>query len=166
VFGVGNPAAQLCFLGEAPGADEDRIGEPFVGAAVQLLNKILTASQLTREEVYILNVVKCRPPSNRTPTEQEMANCFGFARRQLEIIRPQFICCLGAVAVQALLGVRKSISSLRQQWHTFGSSRVVVTYHPAYLLRNPAAKRDVWQDMIFLRRGMGVDLSAADPAAR
>jgi len=158
VFGVGNPRARLCFLGEAPGADEDRQGEPFVGRAGQLLNKILSACGLTRDEVYILNVIKCRPPNNRTPLPAEAANCRPFLDRQLELIRPEFICCLGAVAAQNLLGTSRSIGQLRGRFHGYGDIQVICTYHPAYVLRNPSAKRPVWDDMKMLMRAMGVEL--------
>lgn len=158
VFGVGDPAARLCFFGEAPGADEDRQGEPFVGRAGQLLDKIIEACTLKREQVYILNVAKCRPPGNRNPSPEEAENCRPFFEKQLEIIRPQYICCLGAVAAQALLGQKTSIGKLRGQLHPWRWAQVLVTYHPAYLLRNPPAKRDVWQDMQFLMKEMGIEI--------
>ena len=160
VFGVGNPGARLCFMGEAPGADEDAQGEPFVGRAGQLLNKIIEACRLRREDVYILNTIKCRPPQNRNPLPDEVANCREYLDRQLEIIRPEFICCLGAVAAQALLGTDLSIGRMRKRFFDYRGSRVLCTYHPAYLLRNPAAKKDVWEDMQLLMREMGVDLRA------
>ncbi|HMP79876.1 MAG TPA: uracil-DNA glycosylase [Pirellulaceae bacterium] len=159
VFGVGNPQPRVCFLGEAPGADEDRQGEPFVGAAGQLLNKIIVASKMTREEVYILNTIKCRPPGNRNPSDLEMSNCWHFARRQLEVLQPEFIVCLGGVAVRGLLGTKLSIARLRGKFHRYSDSRVVVTYHPAFLLRDPRAKHQVWEDMKMLMREMGVELS-------
>lgn len=155
VFGVGNPQARLCFLGEAPGADEDRLGEPFVGRAGQLLNKILEACHLKREEVYILYVIKCRPPGNRNPTPEEASNCRPYLNRQLELIQPEFICCLGSVAAQNLLGTDLSVGKLRGKVHHHDGFKVVCTYHPAYLLRNPAAKKDTWDDMRFLLREMG-----------
>ena len=155
VFGAGNPQARLCFLGEAPGADEDRQGEPFVGRSGQLLNKIIEACSIRREDVYILNVLKCRPPGNRNPTNEESHNCRRFLNRQLELIDPDFICCLGAVAAQNLLETRESIGHLRGVIHDYRGIRVVCTYHPAYLLRNPAAKKDAWEDMKFLMREMG-----------
>lgn len=158
VFGVGNPAAKLVFVGEGPGADEDRQGEPFVGAAGQLLNKILGACQLSREQVYILNVVKCRPPRNRNPSDSERSCCWGYAREQLEILQPEFICCLGSVAARSLLSTNQPLGRLRQQFHSYRGSRVIVTYHPAYLLRTPSAKRHVWDDMKLLMKTMGVDL--------
>jgi DNA polymerase len=158
VFGVGNPNARLCFAGEAPGADEDRLGEPFVGRAGQLLNKIIEACRMKREDIYILNMIKCRPPGNRNPLPQELANCRGYLERQLALIRPEFICCLGAVAAQNLLGTTLSIGKLRGKVHNCRGARLVCTYHPAYLLRNPSAKKDTWEDMKLLMREMGVGL--------
>jgi len=158
VFGGGSPTARICFLGEAPGADEDACGEPFVGRAGQLLTKIIEACRLTREEVYILNVLKCRPPGNRTPLPEEIANCRGFFERQFEAIGPEFICCLGATAAGALLGTSEPIGRLRGRWFTYGSAEVICTYHPSYLLRNPAAKRQVWDDMKRLMARLGVQL--------
>ncbi len=155
VFGVGNPQARLCLLGEAPGADEDRLGEPFVGRSGQLLTKILEACRLRREDVYILNILKCRPPGNRNPTPTESQNCRRFLDRQLELIDPEFICCLGAVAAQNLLDTTQAIGRLRGSVHDYQGIKVVCTYHPAYLLRNPAAKKDTWEDMKFLMREMG-----------
>ncbi|MHB1037454.1 MAG: uracil-DNA glycosylase [Pirellulales bacterium] len=160
VFGVGNPKPRLCFLGEAPGADEDRLGEPFVGAAGKLLTKIIEACTLKRSDVYIMNVLKCRPPGNRTPLPEEIENCSGFRTRQLEILQPEFICCLGAVAAQALLQTTVSIGQLRGRFHEHGGARVLCTYHPAYLLRNPPAKKLVWEDMKLLMRAMGIEIPA------
>jgi uracil-DNA glycosylase family 4 len=160
VFGVGNPQARLCFVGEAPGADEDRQGEPFVGRAGQLLTKIIEACTLRREDVYILNVLKCRPPGNRTPLPPEVANCRGYLDRQLEIIRPAYICCLGLVASTTLLGVESSMAKLRGKFHEYRGIPVICTYHPAYLLRNPPAKREVWEDMKTLLRQMGIEFDA------
>lgn len=156
VFGAGAPTARLCFMGEAPGADEDASGQPFVGRAGQLLTKIIEACTLSRDEVYILNVLKCRPPDNRTPLPDETANCRGFFARQLEIIRPEFICCLGTTAAQALLETTEPIGRLRKRWFTHGASQVICTYHPSYLLRNPGAKREVWDDMKLLMARMGL----------
>jgi len=156
VFGVGNPQARLVFMGEAPGADEDRQGEPFVGRAGQLLTKIIEACTLRREDVYILNTLKCRPPENRTPLPQEAANCREYLDRQLAVLQPEYICCLGAVAAQNLLGTTMSIGRLRGRLHDYQGIRVLCTYHPAYLLRNPAAKKDCWQDMQLLMREMGI----------
>jgi DNA polymerase len=158
VFGVGNPMTRLCFFGEAPGADEDRQGEPFVGKAGQLLDRIISACTLRRDEVYILNTLKCRPPGNRNPEPDEISNCRPFFEQQLDIIRPEFICCLGLVAASSLLGTKSSLSRLRGRLHPWRWARVLVTYHPAYLLRNPGAKQDVWNDMQFLMQEMGVEL--------
>ena len=159
VFGVGSPSTRLVMLGEGPGADEDRLGEPFVGAAGQLLDKIIAACNLSRSDLYILNTVKCRPPGNRNPSQNELANCWGYAERQLEIIQPEFICCLGSVAARTLLKTTLSIGKLRRQLHCYRGSRVLVTYHPAYLLRTPSAKKHVWEDMQFLMKEMGIELS-------
>jgi DNA polymerase len=159
VFGVGNPEARLCFLGEAPGADEDRLGEPFVGRAGQLLTKIIEACKLRREDVYILNVLKCRPPGNRNPLPDEVTNCRGYLEAQLEIIRPEFICCLGAVAARMLLDTPAPIGKLRKQFFNYGHSQVLCTYHPAFLLRNPNAKKDVWEDMQLLMERLGMPIA-------
>ncbi len=158
VFGVGNPQARLCFLGEAPGADEDRQGEPFVGRAGKLLTRIIEACQMTREEVYILNVLKCRPPGNRAPLPLEADNCRSFLDRQLEIIRPEFLVCLGASAAQTLLQTTEPIGRLRGRFYRYRGIRVLATYHPAYLLRTPSAKRPVWEDMKLLMAEMGIEL--------
>jgi DNA polymerase len=158
VFGVGNPRARLCFLGEAPGADEDAQGEPFVGRAGQLLTKIIEACTLQRSDVYILNVLKCRPPGNRNPLPDEVENCRPFLDRQLALIKPEFICCLGSVAAQTLLNTQLAISKMRGQFFDYEGIQVMCTYHPAYLLRNPAAKKDVWQDMKVLMRKLGIEL--------
>jgi DNA polymerase len=156
VFGVGPPTARLCFFGEAPGADEDASGEPFVGRAGQLLTKIIEACTLSREQVYILNVLKCRPPGNRAPLPDEVANCRGFFERQFATLDPEFICCLGTTAAQALLQTTEPIGRLRGRWFTYGRARVLCTYHPSYLLHNPAAKKDVWEDMQMLMADMGL----------
>jgi uracil-DNA glycosylase len=158
VFGVGNPNARLCFLGEAPGADEDRMGEPFVGRGGQLLNKIIEACRIKREDIYILNMIKCRPPGNRNPLPTELSNCRGFLERQLDLIDPEFICCLGAVAAQNLLRTTVSIGKLRGKIHNFRGMKVVCTYHPAFLLRSPSFKKETWEDMKLLFREMGVEL--------
>ena len=159
VFGVGNPNTRLCFFGEAPGADEDRQGEPFVGRAGQLLDRIIEACTLRRRDVYILNTVKCRPPQNRNPEPDEVDNCRQYFEQQLEIIRPEFICCLGLVSAKALLGTTEAVGKLRGKLHPWRWAQVLVTYHPAYLLRNPAAKKEVWKDMQFLMKEMGIDLA-------
>jgi DNA polymerase len=158
VFGVGNPEAKIMFIGEAPGADEDRQGEPFVGAAGQLLNRILDACQLQRADIYICNILRCRPPGNRTPAPDEAANCREYLDGQIEIVDPDYIVCLGSVAAKNLLASVESIGKLRGRFFTHGRAKVVCTYHPAYLLRNPAAKKDVWADMKFLMRERGVEL--------
>ena len=147
VFGVGNPKAELVFVGEGPGHDEDVQGIPFVGRAGQLLTQIIEAMGLRREDVYICNVIKCRPPENRLPEKDEIATCSPFLLRQLAVIKPKVIVCLGNVAAQTLLGTHQSISRYRGQWFEFRGSRLMATYHPAYLLRNPAAKADVWTDL-------------------
>jgi DNA polymerase len=155
VFGVGKIDPELCFVGEAPGADEDRQGEPFVGAAGQLLNRIIAAMGMKREEVFILNILKCRPPGNRLPLPNEAANCREYLDRQLALVQPKFICCLGACAAQNLLGTSTSISRLRGRFHDYRGIPVLCTFHPAFLLRNPERKRDVWEDMKKLLEKMG-----------
>lgn len=156
VFGVGSPNADLCFVGEAPGADEDAQGEPFVGAAGQLLTRIIAAMGLERHDVYICNILKCRPPGNRTPAPDEVTNCRGYLKRQLGIIRPKYICALGAVAAKTLLDSELSIGRLRGRFHLYDGIPVLCTYHPAYLLRNPDAKKDVWEDIQILMKEMGL----------
>jgi len=158
VFGQGNPNAALMFVGEGPGADEDRTGRPFVGRAGQLLDDIIVKGmKLRREDVYIANVVKCRPPGNRVPEPDEAAACAGYLDRQIAAIRPAVICALGATAVRRLLENERSMSSLRGGTYEYRGIPVIVTYHPAYLLRNPAAKVHTWQDiqkvMELARRG-------------
>ena len=147
VFGVGNPAAPLMFVGDAPGADEDVQGVPFVGRAGQLLTKIIESIGLTRDEVYIANVIKCRPPQNRNPEPDEVQACEGFLFAQVDIVRPKVIVALGTFAAQTLLATTLPISRLRGQTHHYRGAQLVPTFHPAYLLRNPGAKRDVWEDM-------------------
>ncbi|MBM3860356.1 MAG: uracil-DNA glycosylase [Verrucomicrobia bacterium] len=147
VFGVGNPQAELMFIGEAPGADEDAQGEPFVGRAGQLLTKIIEAMGMKREEVYIANVLKCRPPENRTPLPDETANCLPYLQRQIEMIRPKVIVALGATALRALLDIQIGITKMRGNWYAYHDIPIMPTFHPAYLLRNPPAKKEVWQDM-------------------
>lgn len=157
VFGVGDPNARLCFFGEAPGADEDRLGEPFVGRAGKLLTDIIQKGMgMERSDVYILNVLKCRPPGNRNPSPEESANCREYFERQLDIISPKFICCLGTVAAQNLLQTTISVGKLRGTIHEYRGAKVVVTYHPSYLLRNPAAKKDTWADIRILLGEMGL----------
>jgi DNA polymerase len=155
VFGVGRLDPEVCFVGEAPGADEDAQGEPFVGAAGQLLNRIIAACGMKREEVYICNVLRCRPPGNRTPLPQEAANCREYLDEQLELVRPKSIVALGACAAQNLLGSKLSIGRLRGQFQQYKGIHVLCTYHPAYLLRNPASKKDVWEDMKRLMAHLG-----------
>jgi DNA polymerase len=151
VFGVGNPEAGVMFVGEAPGRDEDLQGEPFVGKAGQLLNRILAAIDLRREDVYIANILKCRPPGNRDPKPDEIAACSPVLARQIELIRPLVLCTLGAFAARTLLGVNQGISRLRGRTHRFRGIPVIPTYHPAALLRNPAWKRPTWEDVQRLR---------------
>ncbi len=153
VFGVGNLQADWLILGEAPGADEDRLGEPFVGRAGQLLNSMLRAVGLAREQVYIANVLKCRPPGNRDPNPSEAAECLPYLERQIALLKPKIMLAVGRIAAQNLLRTDKTLGSLRQQVHRFGASRVplIVTYHPAYLLRTPADKRKTWEDLKFAR---------------
>ena len=148
VFGVGNPSADLVFVGEAPGADEDRQGEPFVGRAGQLLTDIIVKGmKMRREDVYICNVLKCRPPGNRDPKPSEVACCEPFLLRQLELIRPKVICALGRSAAQTLLGTTESTGRLRGRWHDYHGIPLRVTYHPAYLLRKPSEKSKTWDDV-------------------
>jgi DNA polymerase len=162
VFGAGNPSANLMFIGEAPGHDEDVQGLPFVGRAGQLLTKIIEAIDLRREDVYIANIIKCRPPENRNPEPDEVASCEPFVRRQVQAIRPKVIVALGTFAAQALLQTRDPISKLRGQVFTCGDARLVPTFHPAFLLRSPERKRDVWEDMKRVRALLaGVDPDAA-----
>ena len=147
VFGVGNPDADLVFVGEAPGRDEDRQGEPFVGRAGQLLTKIIASIGLTRDEVYIANVVKCRPPDNRNPAPGEVETCEPFLFRQLDVIRPRVVVALGAFAIRTLLRTDQAVSRLRGQVYEYRGAKLVPTFHPAFLLRSPDRKRDVWEDM-------------------
>ncbi len=158
VFGVGNPNARIMFIGEAPGADEDRLGEPFVGAAGQLLDKIIVACKTKREDVYICNILRCRPPGNRNPSPIEAGNCREYLDGQISIVQPEYIVCWGSVAAQNLLNQTTSIGRMRGQFFQYGTAKVVCTYHPSYLLRNPAAKTKVWDDMKFLFGDMGVTL--------
>ena len=152
VFGVGNPAADVMFVGEGPGHDEDMKGEPFVGRAGQLLDKILAAIKFDRKQIYIANIVKCRPPNNRDPQPDEMSECLPYLKQQIEIINPRFICCLGRVAAQALLGVTTPLGKMRGRFMDFEGRKLMVTYHPAALLRFPQYKRDTWEDVQMLRK--------------
>src|SRR5262245_41426858 len=147
VFGVGNPKARLMFVGEAPGEDEDKKGEPFVGRAGQLLTKIIEAIGMTRDQVYIANVIKCRPPGNRNPEPDEVASCEPFLFRQIDVIRPKVIVPLGKFAAQSLLKTMDPITRLRGRQFDYRGAVLIPTFHPAYLLRNPSAKREVWEDM-------------------
>jgi len=151
VFGEGNPHALLVFVGEAPGRDEDLQGKPFVGRAGELLTRILEAIDLTREEVYITNILKCRPPNNRNPKPDEITICLPFLLKQLEAIRPKIICALGTFAAQTLLGTENKISALRGRFHDYQGAKLMPTYHPAFLLRNPHFKKAVWDDMKMIR---------------
>jgi len=157
VFGVGPLDAEVCFVGEAPGVDEDAQGEPFVGAAGQLLNRIIAACGFKREEVYICNIIKCRPPGNRTPQADEAANCREYLDKQLDLVKPKFICALGGTAAKNLLNTDRSIGQLRRQFHNYRGIPLICTYHPAFLLphRSPEKKRDVWEDMKMLLARMG-----------
>jgi len=147
VFGEGNPKASLVLIGEGPGYDEDVQGKPFVGRAGQLLTKILQAIAIQRDEVYITNIIKCRPPQNRNPEPDEIESCYPFLLRQIQAIRPRIICALGTFAAQTLLKTDEKITSLRGRAYTFSGIQIFPTYHPAYLLRNPEKKREVWEDM-------------------
>ena len=156
VFGVGNVNADIMFVGEGPGADEDAQGEPFVGRAGQLLNNMISAMGIKREDVYIANVVKCRPPGNRTPENDECDTCSPFLLRQIEVIRPKVIVALGAVAAKNLLAINDSLGNLRGRWYDFKGSRLTVTYHPAYLLRDPRQKKETWKDLQMVMKYLGL----------
>ena len=157
VFGVGNPKARLMFVGEAPGEDEDKKGEPFVGRAGQLLTKIIEAIGMTREQVYIANVLKCRPPNNRNPEADEVEQCEPFLFRQIDVIQPKVIVPLGKFAAQSLLRTTDPITRLRGRSFDFRGATLIPTFHPAYLLRNPSAKREVWEDMKKVRSILQAD---------
>lgn len=167
VFGVGNPDADLMFIGEAPGADEDARGEPFVGRAGQLLTRIIETMGFARGDVYIANVLKCRPDmppgasGNRPPTPAEMATCLPYLAEQIAIVEPKMLVALGATAVEGLLGVRSAMRELRGRWHSYGDTPLMITYHPSYLLRNqaPAEKRKVWEDMLLVLEKLGRPIS-------
>jgi uracil-DNA glycosylase family 4 len=167
VFGVGNPDAEIMFVGEAPGADEDQKGEPFVGRAGQLLTKIIKAMGFAREDVYIANILKCRPDvpvgsfGNRAPTPAEMQTCRPYLVEQIDIIQPKVLVALGAVAVEGLLGTRGTMRELRGRWHSYNGTPLMITYHPAYLLRNqsPSEKRKVWEDMMLVLERLGKPVS-------
>jgi DNA polymerase len=169
VFGVGSPKADLVFVGEAPGAEEDAQGEPFVGRAGQLLTRIIEAMGLRREDVYICNIIKCRPPGNRTPQPDEIASCEPFLLGQLRAIQPAFICALGGPAAQTLLKTKEGITKLRGRFFDFHGIPLMPTFHPAYLLRNPNEKKTVWQDIQLLQqeflRRVGRPLGASPKAS-
>jgi len=158
VFGVGNPQADLMFIGEAPGADEDQQGEPFVGRAGQLLNNMIKAMGLRREDVYIANIIKCRPPGNRTPERDECETCSPFLMRQIEVIGPKTIVALGAVAAKTLLAINAPMSELRGRWFDFRGTKLAVTYHPAFLLRAPRQKKETWKDLQMVMRELGLPM--------
>jgi len=160
VFGVGNPKADLMFIGEAPGADEDQKGEPFVGRAGQLLNNMIKAMGLRREDVYIANIIKCRPPGNRTPERDECETCSPFLMRQIAAIRPKAIVALGAVAAKTLLAINAPMSEFRGRWFDFRGTKLAVTYHPAFLLRDPRQKKETWKDLQMVMK----ELEMAIPA--
>jgi uracil-DNA glycosylase family 4 len=156
VFADGDPNAKLMFVGEGPGADEDATGLPFVGKAGQLLNNMIAAMGVTREQVYIANIVKCRPPGNRTPEPVEATTCSQFLLRQIDVVQPQVIVALGATAATYLLGVRQSLASLRGRWYSCRGAKVAVTYHPAFLLRDPRQKGEAWKDLQMVMVEMGL----------
>jgi DNA polymerase len=160
VFGVGNPAARLMFVGEGPGADEDAQGEPFVGRAGQLLNNMIAAMGLKREECYIANIVKCRPPGNRTPEPEEANTCSPFLFRQIDVVRPQVLVALGATAATYLLGTRQPLAGLRGRVHAYRGMSLIVTYHPAFLLRDPRQKKEAWADLQIAMKELGLKAPA------
>ena len=176
VFGVGNQQADLMFIGEAPGADEDQQGEPFVGRAGQLLNNMIKAMGLRREDVYIANIIKCRPPGNRTPEREECETCSPFLMRQIAAIKPKVIVALGAVAAKTLLAINASMAELRGRWYDFKpsgvrsndpswtSAKLAVTYHPAFLLRDPRQKKEAWKDLQMAMKELALPVSKKDPA--
>jgi uracil-DNA glycosylase family 4 len=158
VFGVGNPRAELMFIGEAPGADEDEKGEPFVGRAGQLLTNMIKAMGLSREEVYIANIIKCRPPGNRTPERDECETCSPFLMRQIETVAPKAIVALGAVAAKTLLAINAPMSELRGRWYDFRGTKLAVTYHPAFLLRDPRQKKETWKDLQMVMKELSLEV--------
>lgn len=164
VFGVGNPKADLMFIGEAPGADEDEQGEPFVGRAGQLLNNMIKAMGLERSQVYIANIIKCRPPGNRTPERDECETCSPFLMRQIAVIQPKAIVALGAVAAKTLLAINAPMADFRGRWYDFRGTKLAVTYHPAFLLRDPRQKREAWKDLQMVMKELGLELPKKDPA--
>jgi DNA polymerase len=160
VFGVGNPKAELMFIGEAPGADEDQQGEPFVGRAGQLLNNMIKAMGLRREDIYIANIIKCRPPGNRTPERDECETCSPFLMRQIAAIKPKAIVALGAVAAKTLLAINAPMSEFRGRWFDFRGTKLAVTYHPAFLLRDPRQKKETWKDLQMVMKELGMAIPA------
>ena len=164
VFGDGNPKAELVFVGEGPGADEDEQGLPFVGRAGKLLTQMIEAMGLQRKDVYICNVVKCRPPQNRQPEHDEVAECSPFLFRQIDTIAPKVIVCLGATAAQTILQTNRGISHFRGEWQEFRGRKLIATYHPAYLLRNPAAKSEVWKDLQKVMAELGLQVKKGKPS--
>ncbi len=164
VWGVGNLDADILFVGEGPGADEDEQGEPFVGRAGQLLNNMITAMGIRREDVYIANVVKCRPPGNRTPEKDECETCSPFLIRQLQTVKPRVIVALGAVAAKTLLQVNDSMANLRGHMHDLQGFALAVTYHPAYLLRDPRQKKEAWKDLQMVMRHLGMPMPKQSPS--
>jgi uracil-DNA glycosylase family 4 len=158
VFGVGNPRADIMFVGEAPGADEDQQGEPFVGRAGQLLNNMISAMGIHREDIYIANIIKCRPPGNRTPEREECDTCSPFLMRQIEVVKPKIIVALGAVAAKTLLGVNDAMINLRGKIYDFRNTKLAVTYHPAYLLRDPRQKKEAWKDLQMVMKHLGMSV--------
>jgi uracil-DNA glycosylase family 4 len=164
VFGDGHPSAKLLFIGEGPGRDEDQQGLPFVGRAGKLLTQMIEAMGLQRSDVYICNVVKCRPPENRAPEKDEVQACSPFLLRQIDLVNPQVIVCLGSIASQTILQTTRGITHFRGQWQEFRGRKLMATYHPAYLLRNPAAKSEVWKDLQKVMAELGLEVKRAKPA--
>jgi uracil-DNA glycosylase len=164
VFGVGNPHAGLMFIGEAPGADEDQQGEPFVGRAGQLLNNMIKAMGISREDVYIANIIKCRPPGNRTPEREECETCSPFLMRQIAAIQPRVLVALGAVAAKTLLAINAPMSELRGRWYDFRGTKLAVTYHPAFLLRDPRQKKEAWKDLQMVMKKLGLTAPSQAPS--
>ncbi len=160
VFGVGDPNAELMFIGEAPGADEDQQGEPFIGRAGQLLNNMIKAMGLRREDVYIANIIKCRPPGNRTPERDECETCSPFLMRQIAVVKPKAIVALGAVAAKTLLAINAPMSEFRGRWYEFRGTKLAVTYHPAFLLRDPRQKKETWKDLQMVMKELGLAIPA------
>ena len=165
VFGEGDPNARLMFVGEGPGADEDTSGRPFVGKAGQLLNNMIQAMGLQREQVYIANIVKCRPPANRTPEPVEANTCDQFLLQQIDVIQPEVVVALGSTAATYLLGVKQSLSALRGHWHRCRGAKLAVTYHPAFLLRDPRMKAEAWKDLQMVMKQMGLKAPAKASAS-